>query len=235
MDDNPRRWAQETTDDQFWSFQYVEHLQMIAESLEESGVDSSRVKALEKTWTSVHQELMMDSNKTLSSELLRDLRKSKTSILKKIVNAPDWLGPTHPSVIDHMIREVEFMEHEKTPRRIIALWLTDMCGHAAIDAAKIDPTHKKLLQKAQKFVLAFEDIKKFLGQSEDLDLEELMSRVDQSSYVDWLDQEVPQHVDVEGVAIKLLKLQRLLTQYHVESFKLFQEGKLLTIMKTKTT
>lgn len=132
-----------------------------------------------------------------------------------------------------MIREVEFMEHEKTPRRIIALWLTDMCGHAAIDAAKIDPAHKKLLQKAQKFVLAFEDIKKFLGQSEELGLEELMSRVDQLIQVDWLDQEVPQHVDVEGVTIKLLKIQRLLTQYHVESFKLFREGKLLTIMKPK--
>lgn len=99
MDDNPRRWAQETTDEQFWSFQYVEHLQMIAESLEESGIDSSRVKTLEQTWLSVHQELMMDSDKTLSSEPLKDLRNSKTLILKKIVNAPEWLGSTHPSVI----------------------------------------------------------------------------------------------------------------------------------------
>lgn len=232
MNEDLRKWVEDATDEQFWSYQYVEHLQMIIESLEESGLDASRARSLEVSWLSRHQKLMDMSNDIPFNELV-ELKAFKTVILKQIVDAPNWLGPTFPSVIDHMIREVEFMEHERTPRRIIALWLTDMCGHAAIDEATIDPAHKKLRKKAKSFILAFEDIKKLLGQKEELGLEELMTRVDQSMITDWIDREVPLDTDILETATRMLEVQKALTQYHVESFKLFQEGKLLTIMKPK--
>ena len=232
-DKNPKFWTTETDDHQFWSFQYSEHLKMLAESLQERGLKYGHVQKLSLKWLDIYVKLIHREIEIIEEIDLVELKDVKTQILKQVCDLKDWIGTTQPSTIDHMIREVEFMQRKRTARRIIALWLTDMCGHAAIDAAMIDPVHKRLFKKAQEFVTAFEKIKTRLGQKGNLGLTQLFDRLNRPIYevTDWLEDEVPKDTDVIAIATEMLIVQKALTKYHLEYLKLFEIGKLLTTMK----
>ncbi|CAK7994499.1 Hypothetical protein POVR1_LOCUS23 [uncultured virus] len=231
-DADPERWVTNTNDDQFWSLQYYEHLQMISESLVESGEDPTEIDQMKDQWLVIHQRTI-DENGEITDDELNQLHIVKTRILKAITSKRSWMGTSYPSTIDHMIREVEYLQLPKTPESVIALWLVDMCGHAAIDAAMIDPAHVTLVKKAQAFVKRFEQLKADLFQNENLGLRELLSRVVESDnqILDWESLEIPDNLDTISTAGKMLNVQEALTDYHIEMLKLFESGNLLTVMK----
>src|SRR5947208_2932021 len=96
QDANSEDWARTATDDQFWSFQYYEHLQMISESLEESGEDPTEINILKNQWLQIHQRTMNYKTKPVTDDELENLHIVKTKILKKICANKDWMGPTFP-------------------------------------------------------------------------------------------------------------------------------------------
>jgi hypothetical protein len=231
-----QQWARTASDDQFWSLQYIEHLTMIIEILSCAGLTDfvNEAISLRSNWEKIHQHVLNPNNKITSKQLetLHNFKLQLVTSLMTLAQEKQWPGYAPITMYDHMIREVEYLEKPKTERRVIAQWLTDMHGHAALDASWIDPNHGQLVKKAQEFCKLYEQFKLFIGQNSELGLNELLSRFDElnGNPIEWINYEVPENADTTILATELLPLQVALTNFHIEIRNLMNQGLIFTNM-----
>jgi hypothetical protein len=227
-------WCSTATDDQFWSLQYSEHLEMIkpillAVPLPDFHRECNR---LTKRWEELYNELLSDENIKLSNVDLEKLHDFKLRVLTTLMTSDKWPGWAPMSLYDHMIREVEFLEKPKDGRQIISMWLTDMFGHASLGVAWIDPAHTDLIKRGKKFCESFEKIKLSLGQDPYLNLNQLFGRLEEQEgkIQEWIDYEIPPDTNLKAVVNQLLPVQRQLAEFHIELRNLMKRGAVFTNM-----
>lgn len=229
-----RQWVRSVNNHQFWAFQYIEHVEMIALIISSLGHEFERyVKEANdytKLWDSIYKGLITDNNKRIDKLLLDEFRAFKLTLLQKLMKT-DWIGWAPLTLYEHMIREVEYIQTPLTAVKIISFWLTDMEGHATLDACWTDPAHEELVKKAKEIADAYKELKKAMGEKEGEAFFNLLKREEEDINDDGK-QFGPKNIsgDLGEVLTRLTMLQNGLTNFHLEYKILYDNGKLFTTM-----
>lgn len=240
-----RAWVRSVNDHQFWAYQYSEHCEMIYIILRSFDADDEIVTKYgglalhyQQLWGQIYMELYQNNQARIADVLLEEFRQFKLALLDSILKKPGWKGWGPPSLYEHMIREVEYVQKPKTIRGIIAFWLTDMEGHAALDAAWTDPGEESLVKKARELAEAYAELKKNVGQGEGRGHFNLLNRRDKDDpakhNIIQFGEAVADLTVVSGDLRELLSrmiiLQNGLTMYQSEYKRLADAGKIFTTM-----
>jgi hypothetical protein len=229
-----RTWVRTVNDHQFWAYQYCEHAEMIHLILhsfepKEAVYQKYSTRALEyqQFWHDVYNELMRNNEARINDQALEEFRQFKLSLLNDLANKPNWKGWAPLSIYDHMAREVEYLQEPKDAVKVISFWLTDMHGHASLDASWTDPDEESLVNKAQELAEAYGDLKKHIGEGTARGHFSLINRIKFPKGT-----QPVQFVsgDLRELLNRLIILQNALTVYQTEYKYLAKAGKISTTM-----
>jgi hypothetical protein len=238
-----KEWVRSVNDHQFWSYQYAEHAEMIhlilnsfkASEPNKTIYEKYSAQALEyqQFWADVYNQLIQNNEARISNEALEKFRQFKLSLLKDLSEKPDWKGWAPLSIYDHMAREVEYLQEPKDAIKVLSFWLTDMHGHASLDAAWTDPEEESLVKKAKELADAYGDLKKHIGEGTARGHFSLINRTQPQLQLQFPKGTVPlQFVsgDLRELLNRLIILQNGLTVYQTEYKYLANSGKISTTM-----